>query len=270
MPGSGRQTARIDRSNCRTCCADRQHRHRCRRRIVQSWFGGRGGDDLETGMALYPGADSLDNTLRWGFIRKVRRHAFDQARPTAAGTAADPGLPAAAMRVCRFTASSLFSWCLQPASPHLLCSASQHSTSCWQIGASKSRFYWYRCSPSSRCTFTAIHTPKTWSYWASGHASSQVQGQAGSVCTAAQGKAAAWARWRVMLDQLPVLPVPDTRGSTSTCLCSALHWLLYQHTPLLLSHTLLRAVTVGMACSFYQPEIVLEVRVQPCSATGCA
>ncbi|EFN57628.1 hypothetical protein CHLNCDRAFT_59619 [Chlorella variabilis] len=34
-------------------------------------FGGGGGQDVETGMPLYPGADSLDNALRWGFIRKV-------------------------------------------------------------------------------------------------------------------------------------------------------------------------------------------------------
>lgn len=34
-------------------------------------FGGNASQDVETGM-LYPGADSLDNALRWGFIRKAR------------------------------------------------------------------------------------------------------------------------------------------------------------------------------------------------------
>lgn len=30
-----------------------------------------GGGDVETGEPLYPGADSLDNALRWGFVKKV-------------------------------------------------------------------------------------------------------------------------------------------------------------------------------------------------------
>lgn len=49
-------------------------------------FGGGGGGDVEAGM-LYPGADALDNTLRWGFVRKVRASCSHSTLPRTAGLA---------------------------------------------------------------------------------------------------------------------------------------------------------------------------------------
>lgn len=35
------------------------------------FWGGGGSSDVESGLPLYPGIDSMDNALRWGFVRKV-------------------------------------------------------------------------------------------------------------------------------------------------------------------------------------------------------
>lgn len=82
---------------------------------VQFWGGG-GSNDVESGLPLYPGIDSMDNALRWGFVRKVRLwEVLARARPECRRVSSEAcarcallGSPAASRLRARLTVGGSF------------------------------------------------------------------------------------------------------------------------------------------------------------------